>query len=44
MALDHMEKLLKRYLDLKEHPIKLRDIIQPSFVLNVIVLIPMFVG
>ena len=38
------QKLLKRYLSLKERPAKLREVIQPFFVLNFVLFIPMFIG
>ena len=43
--MNHIEqKLLKRYLSIKERPARLREVIQPFFVLNLKLFIPMFIG
>lgn len=43
--MDQLEqKLLKRYLALKERPAKLREIVRPHFVLNAILFVPMFIA
>jgi glutaredoxin len=43
--MDQLEHdLLKSYLALKEHPPKLGKIVQPHFVLNAILFVPMFIG
>jgi glutaredoxin len=45
ITMDQLEQqLLKRYLALKERPAKLREIVQPHFVLNAILFVPMFIG
>jgi glutaredoxin len=45
ITMDQLEQqLLKRYLALKERPAKLREVVQPYFILNAILFVPMFLG
>lgn len=45
ITMDQLERqLLKRYLALKKRPAKLREVVQPYFILNAILFVPMFLG
>jgi hypothetical protein len=45
ITMDQLEQqLLMRYLALKEHSPKLREVAQPHFVFNAILFVPMFIG